>query len=324
MKNDSIGELVPITELEAIEGSSKIIKSFTPKAGELNELYPEYQEIIKGFSSAVGTGDTISELSTAPEEKQALAATEWSKKAKTLRARMVKVRTSTQKVHDDVKKEYLPVTKAIDAINKKIRDTSQEAEGVLQFIAETEERIEDARIARLEAERISELTPYADGAPLPSGLAAMDDATWDAILTGWKAKHDQKLRDDQAEKERQEKVALGMDRKLQAAPYADYIPGFVAMDFSAVTEEEFTGILNTAKEAKKTADAEVQALRNKVAETPAVVEKKLDIEVVPEPSMTKEESAYLDEIKNYLFDKMLSAPTPAAEDLVRRAMEVLG
>jgi len=303
------GALIPIKSLEAIEGSQKIIASFTPKVGELNALYEEYDEIVTGYPMN-GT-----------EEEQRKSAETLADKAKALRAKMVKIRTSTQKVHDEVKAEYLPVTKAIDSVNKLIKDTSQEAEEKLQFIVDTEKRIEENRILKLEVERTAALAEYSDGAPLPGNLGTMDDQTWDAILAGWKAKHEQKLRDEAAEKERQKKEKLGTDRKLKAAPFSDYIPGFVALDFSCITEEEFTGILDTAKEAKKTADAEVQAIKEKAAEA----EVRVPMEAV---SGTSEKSApgdpYLTEIKEYLFKKMMNCPSPKTSEKIRRALEVLG
>lgn len=317
-------ELVKIKDLEKIEGSKKILSSFEPKAKELNDLYPEYNEIVSGFATAAGVSEK--ELDTAEEAKQAQAAIVWAEKAKELRSKMVKVRTSTAAVHKEVKAEYLPVTKAIDAMNRIIRDTSQEAEATLQFIAETEKRIEALKLERLENERIQALTPYADGNPLPSGLAAMDDATWNAVLTGWKANHDQKVKDDAEAEELRVKKELGTDRKLTAAPYADYITGFIAMDFSEITEEEFAGILNKAKADKQKIqddrDAEMEELRNKAATTsfPVAPEQK------SEPAMTTPapSTPYIKEVKDYLFGKMMSAPTPQEGDLIRRAMETLG
>lgn len=335
------GELVNISELEKIEGSKKIIDSFSPKAGELNALYPEYDEIVKGYVGAIGievtgeAGITESILSTAPEDKQAQAATAWASKAKTLRAKVVKVRTSTGKVHKTVKDEYLPVTKAIDAMNRIIRDKSQNAEGILAFIADTEKRLEALRLERLESSRTAELQQYADGNPLPSGLSAMDDATWDAVLSGWKAKHEAKLKADAEEAARQEKEKLGTDRKLKVAPYADYIPGFVAMDFSTVTEKEFAGILEAGKTAKEEKDREIQELREKAAavETPAISDAEGIKPTVSEDIYHQKQkrqvststlSPFIQEIKDYLFRKMMDAPTPADADRVRRAMESLG
>lgn len=234
-------ELVKVDPQEfglEVSKASKIEQSFAPIIVERDALIKVYENIL------------TQEITP-----------ETCKAAKELRLKLVKVRTSTDKVHRAEKAFFLAAGKFVDAWKNKTNTVTSEMETKLSEIENYYVELERKRIEELEAERnkiVSELTETP-----AANLGLMEQSVFDSYVTGLKVqKESAEKAEREAEEERQrveKENALHHARKEDVLHLWNFMDDDVkALHFGQFTAEEW-GKLTTALNEKKAAYDKEQA-----------------------------------------------------------------
>lgn len=154
----------------------------------------------------------ILERDVLSQEYEALAKLEISpevcKDMRSLRLKLVKVRTGIADIHKTQKAFYLAAGRFVDAWKEKETTPVVQMEEKLKEGEEYYERLEAKRIADLEASRTEQLNPYTD--ILPGSLGLLSDEAFTTYLTGAKVAYEARIK---AEK----------DAEIEAAKQAEII-----------------------------------------------------------------------------------------------------
>jgi hypothetical protein len=102
---------------------------------------------------------------------------ELCEQAKALKNKLVKVRTSIDRIHKSEKAYYLAASKFIDSLKNKLQEPGKLMEDNLKEIYEFYERQEEERLAKLQTERQELLSAYVDDAQ-DRDLKSMDEDVW--------------------------------------------------------------------------------------------------------------------------------------------------
>lgn len=147
------------------------------KAKQIEAVFAPMVEMLKEFE---GEYDKVMALEQSPEK---------CAKAKRLRLDVAKVRIEADKVRKVQKEEYLRAGNAIQGVYNVLKFAVVDKEEKLKDVELHYERIEEAKRAKLQADRVVELSQYdIDGASLD--LAGMEDAIWSNFLAGTKANYE--------------------------------------------------------------------------------------------------------------------------------------
>ena len=128
--------------------------------------------------------------------------------ADTLRKKIVKIRTSSDKRKDELASDYVLVHKMITSSNTVLNTACKMDESKLNEVAKFIEIQEKKRLNLLLEQRTELLTPFGFGVDDVKGLEKMSDEVWNAFLTGAKKSYsdrieaEQKAEADRIEKER--------------------------------------------------------------------------------------------------------------------------
>lgn len=174
--------IVKASDFELDEASATDINtSFQPMILARNELAKEYGEIISLDIDA-----------------------DISKRAGTLRRKLVKVRTGIASVHKTQKHMFLMAGKFVDAVKNVQTLPVTQMEEKLSAIEKHQENIELEKIRKLRDARTAELRQYeVEDTALPAHLGQMEQDVWSNYLAGVKAAYDQrKEAEAKAEEER--------------------------------------------------------------------------------------------------------------------------
>jgi hypothetical protein len=223
--------------------AQQIAAQFKPMLDKMVELEREYNEVIK-----------------LPVEDAETAV-----KAKELRLQYVKVRTGTEKIHKEQKAFYLAGGRFVDGWKNAQLFASQGLEDNLKEIETYQERLEAERIEKIRSERWGQINQYTEIEPF--GLSTMDENTFNALLSGYKANYEAKI-----EAERQAELArIEAERKLGIFnARKDIVRSFghffnwdsLTLD---TTDADFDHLINEAKELQLQAEKEREELRIKAA-----------------------------------------------------------
>lgn len=140
-------------------------------------------------------------------------------KAGALRKKLAKIRTEITRIHKSKKEYWLNGGRACDSWKNEKTELVQTKETKLFEIETTPQRLEQARIKTLTAERIEILKQYDfDGTTIPT-IAVMSDDLWDIYLVGIKTTFQNKKEAERiAESERLTKqMLLDAERDKQIA-----------------------------------------------------------------------------------------------------------
>lgn len=124
-----------------------------------------------------------------------------------LRKKLVKVRTGIADIHKTQKAFFLSAGRFVDAWKNKETLPIEQMEENLTTIEKHFEKIEAARILKIESDRKLELSIYSD--VIPFGLGQMDESVYQNYLLGVKLGYEAKIKAEQeaeAERLRLEKV----------------------------------------------------------------------------------------------------------------------
>lgn len=139
-----------------------------------------FDPMVKMLESFEGEFNRVSEMEQTEER---------STEAKKLRLAIAKIRIEADKVRKEQKDEYLRAGNAIQGVYNILRFAVEEKENKLKDIETYYERIEAEKIARIQAERESELLKYeADSAGLD--LGKMPETVWSTYLSGVKSNYE--------------------------------------------------------------------------------------------------------------------------------------
>ena len=265
---------------------------FAPILNELVQLEEEYNKIV----------------SKPIEEKVCLEAKELLKK-------YVKSRTSTAKIHKELKARILKEGRFIDSWKNTQILATENIEKNLKNLSEHFENIKREKALKIQTERANELLKY-DITQIPHDLGNMDDMIWDNLLKGvkqsfehkQKAEADRKLEEEakrkkeeeEAEIQRKENERLRLEAKKEREKIEAELVKLEAENKKAREEAEAQRLKLEAENKKIKADAEAERLKfeaeNKKlkthTETPPTNIGKIDFEDMPkhssiEPNDTK-------------------------------------
>jgi len=151
--------------------SSDILQKFAPFFYELANIKKDYSEI-KSFDN--------------PDQDDCLKANE-------IRKRIVKVRTSSERLKDETGKDYHVIHKMITSANTLINTACKMDESTLEKVAKYAEIQEQKRLADLLVERTALLIPYGFNPDDAIGLEKMSDDIWNVFLSGAKKSHEDRI-----------------------------------------------------------------------------------------------------------------------------------
>lgn len=113
--------------------------------------------------------------------------------AKTLRLKLVKVRTSIASIHKTQKEYSLSMGRFIDAWKNKETEPVSQMEAKLSEIETYFEKLEAEKLAKLKAERIEKLSTVCDNASIFS-VELMTDEAFDSLFEGQKLAKEAKIK----------------------------------------------------------------------------------------------------------------------------------
>lgn len=265
-------EIIQAPELQAVEKSKaeQIRQTFQPMAEMLDTFEQQYSEI------------------TAEQQ----ITSEVTAKAKRLRLDIAKVRIAAEKARKAQKEEYLRAGKAIDGVANILKWAVSEKEEKLKEIELHFERLEEQRLAALQAERVEQLSPYVEDAE-ERDLSSMEQDVWEAYLAAKKAAHKERIeaeRKAEEERQRQELTAkIRSERQEFVAPVYDFFEH--GEDLGEMRSAEFTKRLEAARKAKAEHQAEQERIKKERQELEAKLEAERQEQARKEAERKKAEQA---------------------------------
>lgn len=188
--------------------------------GAFTEFAVKHSDLVNEYESIVANKEITPEL---------------SKKAREIRLKLMKVRTGSDKVGKAEKEVYTKVSKFIDAVRSKFKDSSEIMESKLAEIENHAKIEEEKRISKLEEERHAEISKYIN---IPKdGLGMMIDAAYKALLDGAIASAKQR-----EEAEAEKKIAETIKERVEAlGKYGDLVSDehLISEFLVALSQEQF-------------------------------------------------------------------------------------
>lgn len=162
------------------------------KAEQIEKVFAPMVEMLKKMEAEFAA---VMELANGKIDKSVC------KKARELRLKIKKVRTTTENVRKEQKEEIVRAGKAIDGAANVLKYATKDKEEALEKVEKHFENLERERIEKLQTERIALLMEFDfDGSQMQ--LGTMAEPAFDQLLSNTKAGYEAKLK---AEKEAEEK-----------------------------------------------------------------------------------------------------------------------
>lgn len=240
------------------EAQAKTIEAaFMPKIIERNALAEMYETLI--------TGEITPELSM---------------EAKSLRLKLVKVRTGISEIHRTQKAFYLAAGRYVDAWKSKETAPVEQMEEKLEGIEKYYENLERERKAKLRADRLLELQKFeSDGSLIP--LGEMTDEVWTNYLSGVRLAYEQR-KENERKAEEERLAAIEAERQRQEAIRAE--------NERLRKEREALEIAQAAERKKLEAERAKAEKARKEAETKMLAQAKADREKLEAARAEKEKA----------------------------------
>lgn len=217
------------------ESKAKAIKNlYLPMLDMLEEMEQEFNEVVK------------KELND-----------ETIKESRSLRLRIVKVRTSADVVRQNAKEESIRLNKAIQSAYNTLEFAIKSKEEKLKAIEDHYENLEKEKIAKLQEDRFKKLEKYTENPDLiPTNLGEMDDEVWANYLTGSKTNYENRIEAERKAEEDRKKFELKQktynERHTKLMPYSLLIS--IKGHTIETTEDQFKALLKRGQDAKKAGD----------------------------------------------------------------------
>ena len=225
-----------------VKQAEQVSNSFAPKIAEIEG----YQNVYSGIIQSELNKETMHQ-------------------ARELRLRLVKVRTGIAAIHKSEKAFYLAAGRFVDALKNKLTEPVEQMEEKLLEIEETEKRLEAERIARVKAERESELSKYCENVSL-FPLGEMTQEAYEQLLNGqilaYEAKKKAEEEAEIARIEKERKEALHNQRKENLIDVWQFVDEETRLlNYGEVSEDEYNTIVSDALLAKDKYESEQAAIR---------------------------------------------------------------
>ena len=231
---------------------------------------------------------------------------ELCKEAKSLRLKLVKIRTGIAEIHKSQKAYFLAAGKFVDAWKNKETLPVTQMEENLTIIEEHYERIEAEKVKTLQAERALELSKY-EAEFIPETLGELTEQVWSNFLLGTKVAFEQKkegerLRIEAEEKRIQEEKAeqeriKAENEALKIKIEAERIEAEKAAEAAKLEREQAEAkAAAERKEAAEKLEAEQKAAREaaeKAAAEKAALEAELEAKAAAERKAIEEKETAL-------------------------------
>lgn len=157
------------------------------RAKQIEEIFIPMIDMIKEFEKGY---DKIIE-----DKEQKGITVELTQAAKAVRLKIAKVRIETEKIRKREKEEYLRGGKAIDGVANILKFAVTEKEKKLKDIETHFERIEQERLAGIQAQREQELLAF--GVEVNIDIASMPDEVWLKYKDGYKLAYEEKKKEEE-------------------------------------------------------------------------------------------------------------------------------
>ncbi len=294
--------------------SSDILQQFAPFFYELAKIKKDYSEI-KSFDN--------------PDSEDSLKANE-------IRKRIVKVRTSSERLKDETGKDYHTVHKMITSANTLINTACKMDESTLEKVVKHVEIQEENRLKQLLIERTEILVPYGFNPDDIIGLEKMTEDVFAMFLAGAKKSHEDRvaaekqkhedellakqeaeknrLENERLKKEQQEKDLIRKKRNDELRPYIVFIRDYNAvLDMDEQTYAKELADIKIAAEQQWQDDARRREIEN---------EKMLEAEQLAAKLKAKEDAEAAEikrkalEEKRITDEKLAAAKAPDKEKLM--------
>lgn len=231
-------------------------------------------EVQKSFVETLGRGDLLikeyDEIMVEETRDKKVC-----KKAGDLRKKLKKIRGEIESIRKSEKSFYLAGGKFVDAIANKSKTKIEIMENNLDDIEKHFEKIEAEKIENLRILREEELSNL-DVEYIPPNLGAMEENTYSALVMGFKASQEAKIKAERVEQERIEKERLEAEelekerlrveelekeRRFKTSRLVEYIENYDNIIFADLSDEEFEKICKSAIGARAKFEAEQEAIR---------------------------------------------------------------
>jgi len=199
-------------------------------------------------------------------------------RAKELHGKILKNRTKgIDAWHTTEKAFYLAGGRFVDAIKNKYRPENLRMEEQLMEIVKYKENLEKKRLDELRASRLERIMPFLENEP-PS-IELMDEDVFKNFLIGsemaFKQREQQNAALELAEKENARLDSLEQERKIEIAPYVEFVDETKSIDLRTSSDEAYATFLNGLKDAKAKVEVENERIRK---ENEALAKKNAEIE----------------------------------------------
>ena len=312
--------------------AQNVSEAFKPMLDKMVEMEGEYNQVVGEFKEKGITPEVMG-------------------KAKNLRQRYVKVRTTVAKIHKSQKERALNFGKYIDGWKNAQLAASSGKEEQLAEIEKHFENIEKERIAKLQEERSAQMEMY-EAPHIPENLGTMEETVWVHFIASVKKSYDdQKAAEVKAEEEREKKAEedrleneriraendkllkvqekkrkdeerekkkiekLQQSREAQLINFTELIPSVLG----TMSENEFGDYLKSTKEShekrerEKKAEADREERESKLQIKRSSELQKYEVESIPSFLGAMEEEAWKDCLENAKVNLKSRKDTEALE-----------
>jgi hypothetical protein len=236
---------------------------------------------------------------------------ELCQKAKSLRLKLVKIRTGIAEIHKSQKAYFLAAGKFVDAWKNKEMLPVTEMEENLEAIEQHYARIEAEKIKALQEERASEMQKF-EADFIPSNLGELTDQVWQNFILGTKVAYEQKKEGERLRIEAEEKRIA--DEKVEQERIR--LENERLKNEALAREKELEKERAKAAEEKRKADkalAAEQELARKAAQKAAEEKAALERELAAKAA---EEKRKADEAEANLQAELLKGDSDKFNDLI--------
>ena len=190
---------------------------------------------------------------------------ETQQRARDLRLLIQKNRTQGIMIwHKTTKDFFLRGGQFVDAIKRKEVAVNERMENGLEEIEKYAEIQKKERLEKLQSDRAEKLSKYIEDAH-ERDLASMDEDVWKAYFSTKKQEYEDRIAaEKKAEEDRKENKRLDKienARRLEIAPYSDFIKKEALPDIRNMDEKRYQSFLNGFKHRKAEYDTEQERIR---------------------------------------------------------------
>lgn len=249
---------------QANEALSPLLKTDESKAMQLAAVFRPMTEAFQAL------GDEMVEIQKQYEKGYT---PELGAKAKQLRLKLVKIRTSTEEVKKAQKADIILMGKAIDGLNNIVKSATTRDEETLRFIEEHELRLKAEELEKLQEKRVLLIAPYVENA-IELKLAEMDEDVFESYLSVKKNKFEavqkeaqeiERLRIEKEKKEAEEREAqrlenIRLKKEAEEREKKAEAERKKAAEDRAKEKAKADAILKKEQEAKAAAEAKLKAI----------------------------------------------------------------